>query len=89
MPATSDLQYLAVYIVLSFSLAAGWQQPYIFSSVHLQSKTIQECRLHFGLVTFIAAHHYFRILILGCLGDDEPHVDRKFPPFHDAYRHLD
>ena len=72
---------------LIFLLQAGRQQPYILIPCIGSQRQLHECRLLSGVVTFIAAYHYFRVFTLGCLGVVIPLTDRS--PLHEAYRYID
>jgi len=98
----SDLQFQAVYNVLSFSLASMMATTvYLwFRSFAVQDK-YQSAVLISGLVTFIAAYHYMRIFNSwveayeyspGSISDGG--MDMNAPaltgiPFNDAYRYMD
>jgi len=98
----SDMQYQAVYNVLSFSLASMMATTvYLwFRSAAVKDK-YQSAVLISGLVTFIAAYHYMRIFnswvtayhySAGAVHDGA--LDMKTPtltgvPFNDAYRYMD
>jgi len=98
----SDLQYQAVYNVLSFSLASMMATTmYLwFRSFAVQDK-YQSAVLISGLVTFIAAYHYIRIFN-SWVDSYEYHpatvtggaMELAAPtltgiPFNDAYRYMD
>jgi len=98
----TDLQYQAVYNVLSFALASMMATTmYLwFRSFSVRSQ-FQSAVLISGLVTFIAAYHYIRIFNswvaayeykTGTLADGG--MDMSAPtltgiPFNDAYRYMD
>jgi len=101
--SVNETQYEVVYDVLSFSLACMMATTLFLwfrvSSVHEQFKTPL---LISGLVTFIAAYHYFRIFnswtesytydkIMqntdGTWTINPPHPSGQ--PFNDAYRYMD
>jgi len=102
MYAMTDLQYQAVYNVLSFALASMMATTmYLwFRSFSVRSQ-FQSAVLISGLVTFIAAYHYIRIFNswvaayeykTGTLADGG--MDMSAPtltgiPFNDAYRYMD
>jgi len=90
----SDLQYQAVYNVLSFSLASMmattmflWFRAFAVKDKYKSAVIIS------GLVTFIAAYHYVRIFNSWV---DAYHYDKAGGsptltgvPFNDAYRYMD
>jgi len=90
----SDLQYQAVYNVLSFSLASMmattmflWFRAFAVKDKYKSAVIIS------GLVTFIAAYHYIRIFNSWV---DAYHYDKAGGsptltgvPFNDAYRYMD
>merc|ERR1719440_2767964 len=98
----TDTQFQAVYNVLSFSLASMMATTvYLwFRSTAVQDK-FKSAVLISGLVTFIAAYHYFRIFnswveaysySAGEVKDGA--LETKAPkltgvPFNDAYRYMD
>jgi len=98
----TDLQFQAVYNVLSFSLASMMATTvYLwFRSFAVQDK-YQSAVLISGLVTFIAAYHYMRIfnswveayhysagtVVGGALEMQTPTLTGV--PFNDAYRYMD
>jgi len=102
MYAVSDLQYQAVYNVLSFALASMMATTmYLwFRSFAVQDK-FKSAVLISGLVTFIAAYHYFRIfnswveafeyapgkVVNGAMEIGSPTLTGV--PFNDAYRYMD
>jgi bacteriorhodopsin len=102
MYEVSDLQYQAVYNVLSFSLASMMATTvYLwFRSFSVKDK-YQSAVLISGLVTFIAAYHYMRIfnswvdayqytpgkVLDGALDIGTPTLTGV--PFNDAYRYMD
>jgi len=96
----SNLQYQAVYNVLSFSLASMMATTMFlwFRSTSVRDQ-YKSAVLISGLVTFIAAYHYVRIFN-SWTEAYEFHVDAKNPgltqdpqltgvPFNDAYRYMD
>jgi len=94
MYAMSDLQYQAVYNVLSFALASMMATTVFLwfrsSAVKDQYKSAV---LISGLVTFIAAYHYIRIFN-SWVEAYHYSVDKVDPaltgvPFNDAYRYMD
>jgi bacteriorhodopsin len=94
MYAMSDLQYQAVYNVLSFALASMmattvflWFRSFAVKDQYKSAVLIS------GLVTFIAAYHYIRIFI-SWVEAYHYSVDKVDPaltgvPFNDAYRYMD
>jgi len=102
MYAMTDLQYQAVYNVLSFSLASMMATTvYLWFRSFAVKDKYQSAVLISGLVTFIAAYHYMRIFnswveayhySTGTAVDGA--LDMKNPtltgvPFNDAYRYMD
>ena len=90
----SDLQYQAVYNVLSFALASMMATTvYLwFRSFAVQAQ-YRSAVLISGLVTFIAAYHYIRIFN-SWVEAYHYSVDKADPeltgvPFNDAYRYMD
>jgi bacteriorhodopsin len=99
MYAMTDMQYEAVYNTLSFSLASMMATTmYLwFRSTAVQDK-YRSAVLISGLVTFIAAYHYFRIFNswvdaykFDGIGADGAIKDPVLTgvPFNDAYRYMD
>jgi len=98
----TDLEYQAVYNVLSFSLASMMATTLFlwFRSFAVKDK-YQSAVLISGLVTFIAAYHYMRIfnswveayeygpgkVAEGAMGTQTPTLTGV--PFNDAYRYMD
>jgi len=102
MYAMTDLQYQAVYNVLSFSLASMMATTvYLWFRSFAVKDKYQSAVLISGLVTFIAAYHYMRIFnswveayhySAGTVVDGA--LEMKTPtltgvPFNDAYRYMD
>merc|ERR1712151_842977 len=98
----TDLQYQAVYNVLSFALASMMATTvYLWFRSFAVKAQYQSAVLISGLVTFIAAYHYIRIFnswvdaysyIAGTVVDGA--LEMKAPtltgvPFNDAYRYMD
>jgi len=98
----TDLQYQAVYNVLSFALASMMATTmYLWFRSFAVKAQYQSAVLISGLVTFIAAYHYIRIFNswveaytygAGKVGDGA--MEMKAPtltgvPFNDAYRYMD
>merc|ERR1711937_1099471 len=100
--AMTDMQYEAVYNVLSFALASMMATTmYLwFRSTAVQDK-YKSAVLISGLVTFIAAYHYIRIFNSwveayeykpGNIADGVMtigHTSLTGVPFNDAYRYMD
>jgi len=98
----TDMQYQAVYNVLSFALASMMATTTFlwFRSFAVQEK-YRSAVLISGLVTFIAAYHYIRIfnswveayhyspgtVANGALDIQHPRLTGV--PFNDAYRYMD
>jgi len=102
MYAMSNLQYQAVYNVLSFALASMMATTmYLWFRSFAVKAQYQSAVLISGLVTFIAAYHYIRIFNSwveayeyhagsvsgGAMGDSAPTLTGV--PFNDAYRYMD
>merc|ERR1712113_86850 len=102
MYAMTDLQYQAVYNVLSFSLASMMATTmYLWFRAFAVNDKYQSAVLISGLVTFIAAYHYIRIfnswvdayeyktgeLVNGAMELQAPTLTGV--PFNDAYRYMD
>merc|ERR1711939_907240 len=98
----SDMQYQAVYNILSFSLASMMATTmYLWFRAFAVKAQYQSAVLISGLVTFIAAYHYFRIfnswveaysyapakVIDGAMEIADPTLTGV--PFNDAYRYMD
>merc|ERR1712151_456398 len=98
----TDLQYQAVYNVLSFALASMMATTvYLWFRSFAVKAQYQSAVLISGLVTFIAAYHYIRIFnswvdaysySAGTVVDGA--LEMKAPtltgvPFNDAYRYMD
>jgi len=94
MYAMTDLQYQAVYNVLSFALASMMATTAFlwFRSTEVKDQ-YKSAVLVSGLVTFIAAYHYIRIFNSWVeayhypLGKVDPVLTGV--PFNDAYRYMD
>jgi len=90
----SDLQFQAVYNVLSFALASMMATTMFLwiRSVNVHDKYKSAVFIS-GLVTFIAAYHYMRIFnswvaaYVYPVGADHPSLTGV--PFNDAYRYMD
>ena len=94
MYAMTDLQYQAVYNVLSFALASMMATTVFlwFRSAAVKDQ-YKSAVLISGLVTFIAAYHYIRIFN-SWVEAYHYSVDKVDPvltgvPFNDAYRYMD
>jgi len=92
----SDLQYQAVYNVLSFSLASMMATTiYLWFRASAVKDQYKSAVIISGLVTFIAAYHYFRIFnswveaysYAAVKAGDGPKITGV--PFNDAYRYMD
>ena len=98
----TDLQYQAVYNVLSFSLASMMSTTmYLWFRSFAVQERYRSAVLISGLVTFIALYHYIRIFnswvgayeyspgsVSGCAMDlGAPKLTGV--PFNDAYRYMD
>jgi len=94
MYAMSDLQYQAVYNVLSFALASMMATTmYLWFRSFAVKDQYKSAVLISGLVTFIAAYHYIRIFN-SWVEAYHYSVDKVDPaltgvPFNDAYRYMD
>jgi len=98
----SDLQYQAVYNVLSFALASMMATTmYLWFRSFAVKPQYQSAVLISGLVTFIAAYHYIRIFNSWVAAYEYPAgkvsggaMELANPtltgvPFNDAYRYMD
>jgi bacteriorhodopsin len=98
----TDLQYQAVYNVLSFSLASMMSTTmYLWFRAFAVQEKYRSAVLISGLVTFIAAYHYMRIFNSwveayhyepatvhgGAMDLNNPKLTGV--PFNDAYRYMD
>jgi len=94
MYAMSDLQYQAVYNVLSFALASMMATTvYLWFRSFAVKDQYKSAVLISGLVTFIAAYHYIRIFN-SWVEAYHYSVKKADPeltgvPFNDAYRYMD
>jgi len=94
MYAMSNLQYQAVYNVLSFALASMMATTvYLWFRSFAVKDQYKSAVLISGLVTFIAAYHYIRIFN-SWVEAYHYSVDKADPeltgvPFNDAYRYMD
>jgi len=103
MYTMSDLQFQAVYTVLSFALASMMATTmYLWFRSFAVTDKYKSAVLISGLVTFIAAYHYVRIFnswvdaysyhpgtmnANGWMDIDHPKLTGV--PFNDAYRYMD
>jgi bacteriorhodopsin len=102
MYAMTDMQYQAVYNVLSFALASMMATTmYLWFRSFAVADKYKSAVIISGLVTFIAAYHYIRIfnswvdafhyapgkVIDGALEIQNPTLTGI--PFNDAYRYMD
>jgi len=93
----TDLQYQAVYNVLSFSLASMMATTmYLWFRSWAVTAKYQSAVIISGLVTFIAAYHYIRIFNswVDAYEYSPGHPEGSAPkltgiPFNDAYRYMD
>jgi len=90
----SDGQFQLVYNILSFSLASMMATTlFLWMRVPAISAKFQTALIISGLVTFIAAYHYFRIFnswveaYKYSLDSTDPKLTGV--PFNDAYRYMD
>merc|ERR1712223_1055431 len=98
----SDVQYQTVYNTLSFALASMMATTmYLWFRSTAVADKYKSAVLISGLVTFIAAYHYFRIfnswveaysysagqIVNGALEINAPTLTGV--PFNDAYRYMD
>jgi bacteriorhodopsin len=90
----TDVQYQAVYNVLSFALASMMATTmYLWFRMFAVKDQYQSAVCISGLVTFIAAYHYIRIFN-SWVEAYTYSVDKVDPtltgvPFNDAYRYMD
>jgi len=102
MYAMSDVQYQAVYNVLSFALASMMATTvYLWFRSFAVTEKYRSAVLTSGLVTFIAAYHYIRIFNSWVEAYHYPKVEAvdgfvqvgnpvlTGVPFNDAYRYMD
>jgi len=93
----TDLQYQAVYNVLSFALASMMATTvYLWFRSFAVKAQYQSAVIISGLVTFIAAYHYFRIFNswVDAYSYESGGNATGIPvvtgvPFNDAYRYMD
>jgi len=98
----TDMQYQAVYNVLSFALASMMATTmYLWFRSFAVKPQYQSAVLISGLVTFIAAYHYIRIFNswveaykYGAVTEKDGAAEIGAPsltgvPFNDAYRYMD
>jgi len=92
----SDLQYQAVYNILSFTLASmSSTTMYLWFRASAVADKYKSAVYISGLVTFIAAYHYIRIFnswvdaysYEGVPNGERPKLTGV--PFNDAYRYMD
>jgi len=90
----SDVQFQAVYNTLSFALASMMATTmFLWLRARAVKAQYQSAVFISGLVTFIAAYHYFRIFNSWVeayhysVGVDDPALTGL--PFNDAYRYMD
>jgi len=92
----SDLQYQAVYNILSFTLASmSATTMYLWFRASAVADKYKSAVYISGLVTFIAAYHYIRIFnswvdaysYEGVPNGERPKLTGV--PFNDAYRYMD
>jgi len=89
----SEVQYQAVYNTLSFSLATMMATTmYLWFRASAVKDKFKSAVIISGLVTFIAAYHYFRIF--NSWVDAYKHsaggeISSTGVPFNDAYRYMD
>merc|ERR1712149_132920 len=90
----TDVQYQAVYNVLSFALASMMATTmYLWFRSFAVMEKYRSAVLISGLVTFIAAYHYIRIFnswvesYKYSVGKPDPELTGV--PFNDAYRYMD
>jgi len=92
----SDLQYQAVYNILSFTLASmSATTMYLWFRADAVADKYKSAVYISGLVTFIAAYHYIRIFnswvdaysYEGVPNGERPKLTGV--PFNDAYRYMD
>merc|ERR1712113_718615 len=94
MYAMSDMQFQAVYNVLSFTLASMMSTTmYLWFRAGAVQDKYKSAVFISGLVTFIAAYHYIRIFnswveaYKYSAGVEDPALTGI--PFNDAYRYMD
>jgi len=90
----NDLQYQAVYNTLSFSLASMMATTmYLWMRSTAVQDKFKSAVFISGLVTFIAAYHYFRIFNSWVeaykYSPDKANPELTGVPFNDAYRYMD
>jgi len=91
----TDAQFQLVYNVLSFSLASMMATTiFLFMRVPSVNARYQTALMISGLVTFIAAYHYFRIFNSWTESyrystESGGHPQLTGIPFNDAYRYMD
>lgn len=89
----SDSQFQLVYNVLSFSLASMMATTlFLWMRVPSVAEKFRTALIISGMVTFIAAYHYFRIFNSWVEAYQyNEHFEPKLTgvPFNDAYRYMD
>jgi len=91
----TDGQFQLVYNVLSFALASMMATTlFLWMRVPSIAKKYQTALIISGMVTFIAAYHYFRIFNSWCTAYSYSADRAEGPmltgvPFNDAYRYMD
>jgi bacteriorhodopsin len=90
----TDIQYQAVYNVLSFALASMMATTmYLWMRAPALADKYRSAVIISGLVTFIAAYHYFRIfnswVAAYHYGQTAKDPVLTGVPFNDAYRYMD
>uniref|UniRef100_A0A7S0CHU7 Rhodopsin n=1 Tax=Proboscia inermis TaxID=420281 RepID=A0A7S0CHU7_9STRA len=91
-PAVSTEQFDLVYDVLSFSLATMMATTiFIWLRLGEVAESYKSAVIISGLVTFIAAYHYFRIFNswVEAYSYDGDSLTPTDIPFNDAYRYMD
>merc|ERR1711957_1081367 len=91
-PAVSTEQFDLVYDVLSFSLATMMATTiFIWLRLGEVAESYKSAVIISGLVTFIAAYHYFRIFNswVEAYSYDGASLTPTDIPFNDAYRYMD
>jgi len=93
MSSITPTQFNLVYDVLSFSLATMMATTiFCWMRVPSISEQYKPALIISGLVTFIAAYHYFRIFnswTEAYVWTSEGELTKTAVPFNDAYRYMD